>query len=420
MIETVRLKNGLRMVFEELSHVKSASVGIWVRAGSINEIKKNSGISHFIEHMMFKGTDRYSAKDIAVNVDRIGAQINAFTGKEATCYYIKTISEKLDDACDILADMFLNSKFDKELMEREKQVIYEEMKMSADDPDDLAHDMLCEMIFKEHPLGKAILGTKTSLKGITRNMVMNYIRDEYTLDSIVVSVSGSFDKERLIEFFNEKFSVLGSSKSEFKPNVYEYKRSCKAKHKDVEQAHVFMGIPTIAISDERYYSFSVMNTLMGGSMGSRLFQNVREEKGLAYSVYSMHASYQDTGYFMVYVGVGNDKIKPALNAVREELELLKKSGLSEEEMDTAKQQIKSSFVFAQENTNSRMIANGKNLLLMNRVFEPDEVIKELNNVRRDDMMEVAEFIGNINDYSVSLVAGNKISLPGLMKGVLND
>lgn len=419
MIEIVRLENRLRMVFEELNHVKSASVGIWVRAGSVNESRKNLGISHFIEHMMFKGTETLSAKDIAVNVDKIGGHINAFTGKEATCYYIKTISEKLDEGCEILADMFLNSVFNKELMEREKQVIYEEMKMSIDDPDDLAHDMLCELIFKNHPLGKAIIGTKSSLKGITRNMVMDYLSNEYTLDSIVISVSGAFDKEKLINFFSEKLSSLRPEKNLYTPEGYEYKKGYKTKVKDVEQSHFFMGLPTISISDDKYYAFAIMNIIMGGSMGSRLFQNIREEKGLAYSVYSMHSSYQDTGYFMIYAGVGNDRIKPAIAGVKEELDKLREEGITETEMETARQQIKSSYIFGQENTNSRMLANGKNLLLMDRIFEADEVVDEINKVNKDDMKYVAEIIGNIDDYSVALVTGNKISLSGIMKGVLN-
>ncbi len=417
MTEIIRLKNGMRMVFEELPHLKSASIGIWVRAGSINEQKKNMGISHLIEHMMFKGTENRTAKEIATNVDKIGGQINAFTGKEATCYYIKTVSDKIDAACDILADMFLNSQFDKELMKREKQVIYEEMKMSNDDPDDVAHDMLCETIFKEHPLGKSIIGTKSSLSGITRNMIMEYIEKEYTLDSIVISVSGAFNKEKVAAFFEERFAALKPHKNAFTPVKFNYNRGYKTKVKDVEQSHIFLGLPTISIKDDRYYAFAIMNTLMGGSMGSRLFQNIREEKGLAYSVYSMQAAYQDTGYYMIYAGVADDKIKDVISAVKEELGRLKLDGVSADEMEAARQQIRSSYIYSQENTNSRMMANGKNLLLLDKVFEAEEVVAAIDEVNLDNMREVADMIGDMDMYSASLVTGKKISLSNIMRGV---
>jgi predicted Zn-dependent peptidase len=343
MIIKNTLDNGIRIVMEKIPSVKSVSIGIWVKAGSVDENKENSGISHLIEHMMFKGTDTRSAKKIAEDVDRIGGQINAFTGKEATCYYIKTLESNIEKGCDIITDMFKNSNFDAEELEREKNVIYEEIKMIEDSPEDDAHDKLQEIIFRGSALESPIIGTYSSLEAITRDTILKYIEDEYTADSIVISVAGS--------------------------------------------------------------------------MSSRLFQNIREQKGLAYTVYSNISSYQTDGMYCIYAGVSHEKVDQALDAIGIELLNLAQKGITEDELYIAKEQLKSSYVFSQENVNNRMYSLGKNTLLRSRLLTPSEVIEKINKVNMDDIRKASEIITDLTKYSGVIVSDRQFDIKEMLKGI---
>ncbi len=415
MIINKKLNCSVRIVMEEIPYVQSVSVGIWVKAGSVDETAKNSGISHFIEHMLFKGTENRTAKQIAEDVDRIGGQINAFTGKEATCYYLKTLASNVDRAADILIDMFINSKFDEEEMEKEKRVVYEEIKMIEDSPEDDAHDIISELIFKGNPLAKSIIGTPKSLNGITRNAIKKYIAEEYTRDNIVVSVCGRFDPDHVCELFDSKLTALNAEKT---PKTYQeadYKPNYKVKVKDIEQSHLCLGLKGLPLADERYYSLVLLNNIMGGSMSSRLFQNIREEKGLAYSVYSMSSSFSNTGYFNIYAGVSHDKIKDAVVGIQDELKHLKEGGVTPEELQTAKEQLKGSYIFSLENVNGRMFSIGKNMLLLNKTYTPEEVMANIDAVTMDDISEISEIITDIENYSGVLIGRNKMDLKKVVR-----
>lgn len=400
---------------EEIPYVQSVSVGIWVKAGSVDETTKNSGISHFIEHMLFKGTENRSAKKIAEDVDKIGGQMNAFTGKEATCYYIKTLASNVDKAADILVDMFMNSKFDKEEMEKEKHVVYEEMKMIEDSPEDDAHDIIGELIFKGNPLARSIIGTPKSLKGIKQQDIRNYMAEEYTRDHIVISVSGKFDQDKVCELFDSKLIKLNQSKAPKEFETVEYSPSFKAKVKDIEQSHICLGLKGLALDDDRYYSLILLNNIMGGSMSSRLFQNIREEKGLAYSVYSMASSFSNTGYFNIYAGVSHDKIKDAIVGIRQELDLLSREGITQEELTTAKEQLKGSYIFSLENVNGRMFSIGKNMLLLNKIYTQEEIMDSIDAVTLDDINNISALVTNIHQYSGVLISREKINLKKIME-----
>lgn len=415
MIINKKLNCGVRIVMEEIPYVQSVSIGIWVKAGSVDETAKNSGISHFIEHMLFKGTENRSAKKIAEDVDKIGGQINAFTGKEATCYYLKTLANNIDKAADILVDMFINSKFDEEEMEKEKRVVCEEIKMIEDSPEDDAHDIISELVFKGNPLAKSIIGTPKSLQGITRRAIKKYIAEEYTRDNIVISVCGSFDPEHVCELFDCKLTALSAEKTAKGFETAEYKPNYKIKVKDIEQSHLCMGLKGLSLDDERYYSLVLLNNIMGGSMSSRLFQNIREEKGLAYSVYSMSSSFSNTGYFNIYAGVGHDRIKDAVIGIQDELKRLKAEGITSEELDTAKEQLKGSYIFSLENVNGRMFSIGKNMLLLNRIYTPEEVMTSIDSVTMDDIREISELITDIHNYSGVLIGRNKVDLKKIMQ-----
>lgn len=415
MINIKRLSNGIRMVTEQIPHVQSVSIGIWVKAGARDERPEISGVSHFIEHMMFKGTGKRSAKDIAEDADKIAGQMNAFTGKEATCYYMKTLSSNAGKAAEILIDMFTNSSFDRREMSKEKQVIIEEMKMTNDTPDDAVHDTVCELVFKGNPLAKSILGTKTSLKGISREMLMDYIKSEYTKDSIVVSISGNFDEEVLSLMFDEGLANLPETKEKKTYVEVPYTTGTKVLVKDIEQSHICLGTRAISTEDDLYYPFMILNNVMGGSMSSRLFQNIREEKGLAYSVYSLTSTFTDMGYFNIYAGVANSKIEAAIAGIADELSKLKKDFITEEEFSMAKEQLKGTYIFSQENVNSRMFSAGKTLLLYDKVYPIEETISEIDDVTMDDVRSAAELVWDIDKYCAVVATNQKINLKGIMK-----
>ncbi len=415
MIKREKLDNGLELVSEIIPYVQSVSIGIWVKTGAVNENTKTAGISHLIEHMLFKGTEKRTAKEIAEDVDKIGGQINAFTGKEATCYYLKTLSSNVEKACDILCDMFLNSKFDKKELEKEKKVIYEEMKMIEDSPEDLAHDIISELIFKGMPLANSIIGTKSSLQSITQNTIRKYIEDQYTADRIVISVAGNFDEKVVKSFFQKKLGGLKKKTETQWQAELQYAPSYKVKTKEVEQSHLCIGVPSIKISDDRYYVMSLLTNILGGSMSSRLFQNIREQKGLAYSVYAFSSSYIHSGYFNIYAGVSHQKVEEALGAIGEELQLLKDSGVTKSELEIAKEQLKGTYTFSMENVNSRMFTNGKNILVVDRTYTLEEIINNVDNVTLDQMSEMAEMITDLSQYSGVLVSPEKVNLKKVLK-----
>ncbi len=415
MVNIKKLNCGVRLVTEKISHVQSAAIGIWVKNGAVDEYKEVSGISHFIEHMMFKGTENRTAKKIAEDIDKIGGQINAFTGKEATCYYVKVINTHLFDGAEVLLDMLNNSVFDSKEMTKERQVICEEIKMIEDQPDDLAHDTVCEMVFRGNELGNSIIGTKSSLKRITRPVMVDYKNKTYTKDSIVISASGNFDEEELAKYLEDKFDKIFDSKPARKETAVEYKPSYKVIVKDIQQSHICMATKTIALGDPRYYSFSVLNNIMGGSMSSRLFQNIREEKGLAYSVYSMNSTFSTSGYYNIYAGVSHDKVAAAIDGIKEELDVLAAKGVSDEELSMSKEQLKSSYIFGQENVASRMFAIGKNLLLLGKVFTAEEVLKGIEEVSHESINAIKPMICNIDNYSAVCVNRDKINLKKMIR-----
>ncbi|MDY2959655.1 MAG: pitrilysin family protein [Hornefia sp.] len=414
MIKTELLPNGVRIIMEKMPQVQSMAIGIMVRTGAVDETKKISGISHFVEHMMFKGTERRTARQIAGDIDKIGGQINAFTGKEMTCYYVKSVAKNYKKAAEVLVDMLENSIFAKEELDRERNVICEEIKMTKDTPDDLAHDTLITNMFKDSNLGNSILGTPSSLSRITRNVMKTYVENQYTKDSIVISVAGNFDFDDVCDYFQQQFTKLKAKKSDLKWKKPEYKHFAKSQVKDIQQAHICLGTKGITLDDERTYDFQVLNNILGGSMSSRLFQNIREQKGLAYSVYSSNGPFSREGYFEIYAGVDTGKIGKAIEGIKEELEFLSKESVSFEELNSSKEQLKAGYVFSRENTSARMMVNGKNLILLNKVFHPEEVLSGYDAVSADSLDDVKGMICDFNTYSCSCVSNKKLNLKKLM------
>ena len=415
-IEIRKLDCGVRVVMETIPHVQSAAIGIWVKTGAVNETLKYAGVSHYIEHMMFKGTENRNAREIAADIDKIGGQMNAFTSKESTCYYVKVLKDNFEKGAEVLLDMLSNSLFDKIEMDKERQVICEEIKMIEDQPDDLAHDVVGEILFKGNPLGNSIIGTPSSLNRISRKVLTEYFDTQYTRDSIVVSVAGNINPDQVCAYLEDKFDKLGASKPVHENGYTPYEKKHKVIVKDIQQSHLCLATRAISLIDPRYYAFSVLNNVMGGSMSSRLFQNIREEKGLAYSVYSMLSCFSSDGYFNIYAGVSHDKIGAAIGGIREELEILGSQGITEEELSASREQLKSSYIFGQENVASRMFAIGKNLILLDRVFTTEEVLEGLNAVTMDDIEEVKKTLCDMSSYSAVAVTNKRINLKRMMEG----
>lgn len=415
-IDIRKLDCGVRVVMERIPYVQSVAIGIWVKAGAVDEEKKNAGVSHFIEHMMFKGTESRSARDIAADIDKIGGQMNAFTGKEATCYYVKVLKDNFEKGAEVLLDMLNHSLFAKEEMDKEREVICEEIKMIEDQPDDLAHDTITELLFKGAPLGNSIIGTPTSLNRISRNVLTKYKEEQYTRDSIVVAVAGNIDEEQVCAYFENQFDTLQSEKKPRDLHKETYKKAYKVLVKDIKQTHLCLAVKGLQLDDPRYYAFSILNNVMGGSMSSRLFQNIREEKGLAYSVYSMASSFSNDGYYNIYAGVSHDKIRKAIAGIKEELQILAKEGITKEELEASREQLKSSYIFGQENVASRMFSIGKSLSLIDKVYTPEQVLEDLNQVTMEDIQEVTPLICDFENYSAVAVTDKRVDLRSMMEG----
>ncbi|WP_249869738.1 M16 family metallopeptidase [Oceanobacillus saliphilus] len=402
MIEKHTSKNGLRIVLEKIPAVRSVTIGIWVLTGSRNETVENNGISHFLEHMFFKGTKTRSAQDIAEAFDSIGGQINAFTSKEYTCYYAKVLDTHKDYALEILADMFFNSTFDEEELEREKKVVYEEIKMYEDTPDDIVHDLLAKASYGSHPLGYSILGTEEHLKTFNPTILRNYVNQRYTPDNVVVSVAGNVEESfmRTVESYFGGYEALSDNSQIIRPS---FLADSIERNKDTEQAHLCLGFEGLPQGDENIYSLVIMNNVLGGSMSSRLFQDVREKQGLAYSVFSYHSTFLDNGLLTIYAGTGKDQLALLRDTIKKTVDTLIKDGLSDKELRNSKEQLKGSLMLSLESTNSRMSRNGRNELLLQRHRTLDEIIREIDAVNHDSIQQVIKQVFN-NPASSALIA----------------
>ncbi|MBK5253070.1 MAG: insulinase family protein [Peptostreptococcaceae bacterium] len=405
MIKKIKLESGIELIMDKFDSVSSVSIGVWSKTGAVNETEGINGISHYIEHMLFKGTTNRTSMQLVSEVDSVGGQMNAFTGKEGTCFYIKCLNTNLFKCADVLVDMIENPLFDELEMEREKQVVCEEIKMNFDDPTDLILDVTDEFVFGDSNLGNSVLGTEETVKSITPEALRSYFDNQYTKDSVFISIAGSFDEERVIEYFNTKFNNLLETKQQPSDRVYLHKPQTKYLEKDIKQAHICLAKEGLSVKDKDHYALAILSNLFGGSMSSRLFQNIREIRGLAYSVYSSASYYKESGYFKIYAGVGKDKIDEALEGIKEEMDKLKTGEITKEEIDSAREQLKSGYMFSLETVQGRMIVNGRSNLQLGMILGQQEIIDRLNNVSHEDIVNVSKLIYDISDYSLAVVKG---------------
>lgn len=401
------LENGLTIIGEEIPYVKSISLGVWINAGSRIEDEEISGVSHFIEHMLFKGTKNRTSKQIASEIDNLGGQINAFTSKECTCYYVKLLNSHIDIGIDVLSDMILNSKFDKEDLDKERSVIIEELKMYEDSPEDLAYDLLTENIYKDDALGMNIIGTEESLKRLNREKLLEYFNKYYVPNNSVISISGNFNFNEIINKIEEKFKNWKKRDVDIDIKKAEFKSCFLSKNKDTEQVNLALSLEAVPLeNDEEVYALAVINTVLGGSISSRLFQKIREEKGLVYSIYSSQSLYRKCGELGIFASMSNDHLKEVYESIIEEIKTMKKHYLTDIEIKESKEQLKGSYILDLESTSSRMMSIGRSLLLNNKVESTDDILKSIDNVDSEIVKIVIDKIFNLDKLGVCIVGRN--------------
>ena len=398
------LENGLTIIGEEIPYVKSISLGVWINAGSRIEDEEISGVSHFIEHMLFKGTRNRTSKQIASEIDNLGGQINAFTSKECTCYYVKLLDSHIDIGIDVLSDMILNSKFNEDDLDKERSVIIEELKMYEDSPEDLAYDLLTENIYKNDPLGMNIIGTEESLKRLNREKLLDYFNKYYVPNNSVIAISGNFNFDEIINKIEEKFKVWKKRDVNVDIKKAEFKSCFLTKNKDIEQVNLAMSLEAVPLeNDKEVYALAVINTVFGGSLSSRLFQKIREEKGLVYSIYSSQSLYRKCGELGIFASMSNEHLKEVYESIIEEIKIMKKYYLTDQEIKESKEQLKGSYILGLESTSSRMMSIGRALLLNNKVESTDDILKSIDNVDRETVKIVIDKIFNLDKLGVCIV-----------------
>ncbi len=394
------LDNGIPVVMEPFNNVRSVAIGIWVKVGSRYETAEQNGISHFLEHMFFKGTKRRTAKDIAVEIDSVGGDLNAFTSRENTAFYVKVLDEYLEKGVDLLSDIFLNSTFPEDEIEKEKKIVREEIKMVEDTPDDYIHDLFIHAVWGHEGLGQSILGRRETVASFTRDDVLSHIRRYYGTKDIIISCAGNFDAGSLVSMLNKRFGGLRHGTEPKKGSAPEFQRSVKVYMKDLSEAHICIGVPSLSQTSDERYALYVLNTILGAGVSSRLFQEIREKRGLAYSVYSFTSSYDDTGLWGVYAGVSRKKIREVAGLIVEEMVGLPET-LTEVELDRAKKHLKGNLILGLESTSSRMNNIARQEIYFRRYISPDEIIRSVDEVSITQIMELAGRLISKNRFSAT-------------------
>lgn len=409
MYKRITLTNGIRVITEFIPYVNSISIGFWIGSGSRYENSLNNGVSHFIEHMIFKGTINRSSKQIAEEIESLGGQINAFTGKEATCFYVKLLDEHFETGLDVLCDMIMNPKFSSEDIEKEKGVIQEEINMYEDSPEDLVIDMLSRVTWKDDMLAYPILGTSETLKNFTRESILEYYDRIYVPENMVISIAGNFKEEELIGKLEERLSDWKKeAEGLMKLSSPQMDRNIAVKSKDIEQVHLALNFNGIKLGDEDLYALLVVNNYLGGGTSSRLFQTLREEKGYVYTIYSFPSSYMNAGTYTIYLALNEQYIQDAAKLIKRELNELAQNKMTEEQIKKAKEQLKGNYILGLESVSSRMFGIGKAELLQRAVHEPKEILEKIDKITTKDVYRVIDRVFSEGILSASGV-GRSIS-----------
>ena len=384
------LPNGLTILTEKMDHIRSVAMGVWVRAGSRHELAELNGISHFVEHMVFKGTKSRSAQLIAREVDAIGGNLDAFTGKETVCFNMKVLDEHVPTALDVLSDLVLNPVFASEEIHRERGVILEEIKMDEDNPDYLVHEIFTQNFWKDHPLGKPILGTKETVRRFERETLMGFYGGRFLGGNMIFSAAGNIDHDAFVDQVASRFESLPAGKSPMADSAPKTTARINLRNKkSLEQVQLCLGVPAPPVADDSRYIVLVLNTLLGGGMSSRLFQTIREERGLAYAIYSDLNPYSDTGSLCVYAGTSADKAVQVIDLVMAEFSRLKNEPLPEDELRRAKDQLKGNLLLSLESSMSRMSNLARQQMYFNYFFGQQEILDKVEEVTAEQVMQMS-------------------------------
>jgi predicted Zn-dependent peptidase len=391
MIEATTLPNGVRVLTEAMPQVRSATIGIWADVGSAAERPERRGISHLIEHMLFKGTHRRSAREIAEAMDRVGGNLNAFTDKESTCYYAHVIDRHVPLAIDVLGDMFLHSVFDPEELRKEQQVVLEEIRMYDDAPDDMIHDLFTRTMWRGAALGEPTIGYPETISSLDRAMLAGWMRERYAPQTVLVTAVGNIEHDSIVELVARAFAGFVGEATRSHVQVPALTPDVLVTTKDTEQAYVMLGTRGLSLRDDDRYVLSVLDTMLGGGMSSRLFQEVREKRGLAYSVYSFQQGYRDAGLFGIYAGTAPDRVQECVDVIVGELDAVLE-GVRDDEVELAREHLKGSLTLALESTSNRMMRLGRNELVYGRQITTEEVEARVDAVDRAAVERVARAV----------------------------
>jgi predicted Zn-dependent peptidase len=410
MVTREVLDTGLRLITETMPHVRSVSLGVWLARGSRHESVDRSGIAHFVEHMLFKGTATRSAEDIAQAIDSIGGQLDAFTAKEYASYYIKVLDEHLPTAVDLLSDIVMNPNFAAEDLDKEKKVILEEIKMVEDTPDDLVHELFTQHFWEGHALGRPILGSKETVESFTAGILRDYFRGSYVAPNLIVSAAGNVEHAMVRDLIARAFDKVPSARAPFQDEAPRVMPQVIVRSKELEQSHVCLGTNSYPQNHpDRYVSY-IMNTVLGGSMSSRLFQNVREKRGLAYAVFSGLSAYRDAGNITIYAGCANEAVAELVDLCVEELRGMKKAPVADTELRRAKDHLKGSLMLSLENTASRMSHLARQEIYFERHFSLDETLAGVERVTGDDVTRVATDLFSNGSLAATVVGPSPLEM----------
>ena len=390
MYKKTTLRNGVRIITESMPAFRSASIGIWADVGSAAEAAERRGVSHLVEHMLFKGTERRTARQIAEEMDGIGGNLNAFTDKETTCYYAKVMDQHLPLAVDVLTDMFLNSRFDASDLAKEQKVVLEEIKMYDDSPDELIHDLFIQTMWDGSNLGAPTIGFEQTVTALTPDDLRTHMKRHYAPNSVVIAAAGNIDHDAIAELFDRAFTSFAGTSEPPVPEDPKTTPNTLFRTKDSEQAYVVLGTRGLSVRDDRRYALSVMDTILGGGMSSRLFQEIREKRGLVYTVYSFQAAYRGAGLFAVYAGTSPQNVGECVSVISEQFAHLRDHRVSEGELRLAKEHIKGSLTLSLESTSSRMIRLGRSEFSLGRELTTEEIEEKVEAVSAQEIHTLAQ------------------------------
>ncbi len=387
-----KLPNGLTIITEKIPYIRSVSIGVWIKSGSRDEIRDANGIAHFLEHMLFKGTKRRSAREIARSLESVGGYLNAFTSKEQTCFYAEILDTQISKAIDVLSDMICHSVFSPREMEKEREVILDEIDSVEDTPDDLVQDIFVEKLYPENSLGLPILGSKDSVNNISRQMVLDFYERHYTGSNILIAAAGNIDHDKLVDLCEVKFHMPGKYESPTDRSISRIGQGEYLLNRQINQAHICLGMSALPYNHHLKYELLLLNTVLGVGMGSRLFQNIRERYGVAYSVYSFVDFFKDNGLLAIYLGTDRNKKDRALSLIGKELKKLHAKPISRTELQRVKSQLKGNLILGLENTSKRMGRLAKMEIYLQKYQDVDQIIRDIDNVSSESISSLVEQI----------------------------